>query len=88
MTNPYLNSFNVTKGRAIELEEMKEIAEELQRLKFDYDQQTRQLRELRRHLYDDINDQKDLKARTGLHVFDGAKEAYHDVLHTMDVMDI
>lgn len=88
MKDPYLNSYNVTRGIAVELEEMKEIAEEFQRLKIDYDQQTRQLKQLRRRLYDDINDQKSLKARTGLHVFDGAKEAYHDVLHTMDVMDL
>ncbi|PJH58678.1 hypothetical protein CVR97_28510, partial [Salmonella enterica subsp. enterica serovar Typhimurium] len=76
MTDPYKTAFNVQNGIAIEPEGIKAMAEELQKVKRDYEEQNKKLSGLKKDLGKAAAEAGNLEEQTNLYVYTGARKAY------------
>jgi len=88
MTDPYKTAFNIQNGIAIEIEDIKAMANELQKVKRDYEEQNRKLGGLKQDLYEAIDETSYFEERTELSTYAGARKAYTSVMDQINDLGI
>jgi len=88
MTDPYKTAFNIQNGIAIEIEDIKAMADELQKVKWDYEEQNRKLGGLKQSIREHIGIADLLGRQNDHHYFEEMSETYESVLRQMKHLGI